>query len=303
VAAACVWLLPGAAQALELGDELSVGVINAGHLRSSFVSNELEMELDLTDVLSVSASAGVTHVFPTQLFRSSPFTHFGLGVAFEISQHVELDLELHAAPRNTVDQTTGEPGDSYVFRTLAHAFGGEIAAGYAAPGPGPLTAHVEVALGITHYSAHEQVLESASGPLTADDAFGLSQLHGSLTYMLSWLCHSLTVSGSYYVYRADQQTADRDTLFVVDGLPLEPVRYALRPTLTEEFGALELSVHMQYAKYISGLGFGWNAGARLELELSDTVDVSLSTDVARALYAEASRFTVFTTSVAVSIAL
>jgi hypothetical protein len=272
-------------RALEVDHELGYGVIDAQGQRSSFWSFDLDVNAALGKRWLVRADASLAHYLATDSFDSASILWLGCGAGWKPLPHLQVSLELHGALPHTFVQHTGDAYDPTVFYTRSHSLGGALSASYDLSLSDTFDLAIDSALGSTRHDAHEtDVLRRLT---LWDQRSGLWQFAGTLASTLTIAEDTdVTLTGSVDAYHFDGALTVSDGFIASDGLPLEPMLYALRLAASHDFGVLEISAHGQYAGYAAKLGHSWNTGIELELTLSDHVSIGCSGLYRRAAYSD-----------------
>lgn len=292
------------AAALDVDGSISVGSLVATGLQTSFVYDQLTAEAELGASLILGLSAGLLLLRDTRTFHAANVAQFGAGIGYQPSERFELDLDAHVLPATSLVQTLDDPRDPRVFQTDSSAYGGNLSAVYVLSTGTSFAQRVDLSLGVTLYRAEQRVYMSTDEDESAAVPGRLWQGQAVLTYTATLASSTdVSLSGSYAVYASERVQASGGQLILVGGMPLEPVQYALRPTLARRFGPLELSLHGQYGHYTQGLGFGWGAGVKAQLSFSELVNLSLSAEQTRMLYTDGSRMTVSALALGLAFAL
>jgi len=288
---------------LELHEELAIGVFALPGLRTTFMADQLELEAGLTDTFSLSVSGGITHFLATSQLAAANMLSFGMGASWSVSQQLELGLNLHGAPTLTFSDVSTDPADPGTFESSLSALGGDLSAEYTPTHArhSAFALQLGVSLGLTRYGMRERFIEAESG-VTSELSTDLWQGRGTLACTLSVRERTeLTLAGSYYAYYGASNVGVTPVL--VGGVPFEPLLYAVRPTLAQRIGRFQVAAHGQYAGYAAALGHSWNAGLEAHWSATDTFSISTEVELTQASYTDATRFALYHTSLAVTLAL
>jgi len=288
---------------LELHEELALGVFKTPGSSATFLSDQLEIEAGLTEALSLRVSGGVTHFFATSQLQALSVLSLAVGARWLASPRLELGLNLHGSPTLVWRDRSTDPADPGTFDSRSGVLGGDTSAEYSGPRGAAFAWQVGITLGVTRYAMQERFLESG-GSGEADWEFNarLWQACASVAGSVSIRERTeLTLAGSYYAYYGAPNS--EVTAVLVGGVPFEPVRYALRPTLAQRIGALQIALHGQYAGYATALGHSWNAGLEVHWTLTDVLAISTAAELTQASYSDAGGFGLYQMSLAIELVL
>jgi hypothetical protein len=293
------------AQAHELADELTVGELSAGSLRTAYIADQLEGVLELSDQWFISAAAGLTHLAPTSTLHTADIPHYLLGLGFESNDQLEINLAVSYSPTSSLLENSGDVSEPWLLRLDSRSLGLLLTAAYATGQKRDLEAKVEGEVGISHYDSERAQYYDITGalPTSANASSSLTQGHLALTVTTSLFRHTdIAASGAYYGYLGNYQQSDGQNIILANGLPLEPLRDALRATITEHLGKLAIGGHIQHADYVSDLGGSWSGGVKGELPIVEAIELSLSAEYQHAVFADGTRWSVLGVSLGASYA-
>jgi hypothetical protein len=297
-------MLSGHAQAHELADEFTVGELSAGSLRTAYIADQLEGVLELSDQWFLTAAAGLTHLAPTPTLHSADIPHYVGGLGFEPSDRLEINLAAQYAPRSSLLENSGDVAEPWLLQLNSRSLALLLTAAYATGQKRDVEAKLEGELGVSHYDTEREQYYDTTGALpAAASVASLTQCHAALTVTTSLFRHTdIAASGAYYTYLGNYTQSDGENIILANGLPLEPLRYAVRATLTEHVGKLAIGGHIQHAGYVSALGGSWGGGVKAELPIVEAVELSLSGEFQHAVFSDATRWTVLGVSLGASYA-
>jgi hypothetical protein len=288
---------------VELNQELSIGVFAMPGLRTTFMSDQLEVEAGLTDAWSLHVNGGITHFFATSQLEASNMLSFGVGADWSPTSQLTLGANLHGAPTLTFTESSLDPTDPGTFESSTGALGGDLSAEYAGARLGAFALQLGVTLGMTRYAMRERFIEPApSDQADWEMRTKLWQGHGTVACSVSVRGSTeVALAGSYFAYFG-APSADV-TPVLVGGVPFEPMRYAVRSSIAERVGPLRIALHGQYAGYEAALGHSWNAGLEAQWSPTDTLALSAEVELTRAAYTDHSRYSLYQASLAGTLAL
>jgi hypothetical protein len=288
---------------LELNEELSIGVFATPGLSTTFMADQLDVAAELTDALTLRVSGGITHFFGTSQLEASNMLSFGVGADWSPTSQLELGLNLHGAPTLRFTESSADLTDPGTFESSTSALGGDLSAEYTGARLGAFVLQLGVTLGMTRYAMRERFIEPAASD-EPDWELHTNLWQGRGTIACSVSMHGrteLALAGSYYAYYG-APNADI-TPVLVGGVPFEPTLYAVRPSITQRLGPLQVALHGQYAGYEAALGHSWNAGIEAQWSPTDAVSISAEVELTRASYTDTSRFSLYQASLAATLAL
>lgn len=288
-AAAILLLVTGDLRAAggNVSDELTVGSLGAtpGAPAAPYYSNRLNGSVDVNDALSLHLDTTFTRYSRTSDSSADDIFQLLLGGTWEPSEHVAIDVDGSVSPSSTM--TTLEPATPAMpaspatlagrERVRTSAVGALITAEYDTAGDGDLESAIDVTGGVASYSTTQA---TRSGPLRRR-VLGPSET-GALVQWRAAVGVTETlfrntdagVVGTYYVYNSDPTDSGYygAAVFgrgaVVDGIPLEPLRYTLRPALLERFGDLHVRASFQYGGHVGGTGYSVLGGVKVQYRVS-----------------------------------
>lgn len=291
------------ARAHEIADELTIGELSAVDLRTVYVTEQLEAEFTLNDTWFIMASAALTHLTPTATLRSADIPHYGVALGVTPLPKLELELVAQVAPPSSVFDVALAP-TTYLFELQSQAYAGLVSATYDAGQQGDISTKFEASFGIGRYATQRMLFYEAATLSPADSTLSaILQYHGLATATVGLFnTIDLALSAAYYGYFGNFTTPDGQNIILANGLPLEPLRFAIRGSAVYRLGDSSIGAHLQRAQYASGLGGSWSGGAKLDLSVSESVDLSLSGELQRALFTDGTMWNVFGVTVGASFA-
>lgn len=296
-AVACLFLLPpSAARAHDVSDELSVGRLSSSGTSAAtgYWSDRARGSAQLDEQLALDLTGSVTHYAASQGVTRGDIFQLALGAGYTPNDHFAFDLSLSLSPTSTnidrgVQVTQARKG---AVRDKTSLFGFDLAAEYDTATGDDTDSVVGLALGATDYSTTQAVrlrkLKSQTMPNSfgAPEAASLLQWHAELSFIETLFQDTdLGITGTYYVYSHD--AADSGyygaTVFgrvdLGDGIPAVPLRYSIRPSVTQRIGPFSIRLHGQFSDYIDGEGTSLLGGLKVQCKLGSAIRVWLSANL------------------------
>lgn len=264
------------ARANDVSDELTVGALSSSTFRTSspFMSDRLETTLDPTEKLSLSAEGTFTRYFKENRVPAENIFQFSLAGDYEPNDHWSFGIDGRASPPSTaVSPTPAGP-----VRSRTSLLGAGLSVEYDTVGeddPRPpdqrkFETVVESSLALTEYSTTQRSrVAGTSSPAS------LTQLRVSAGVTeVFWRTTETGMFASYYAYSSDPTSTGyfgasvfgRES--VSEGLPLEPLRWSLRPSVRQRFGVLHLGAYVQYGRYVGDAGWNGVVGLKAQIKAS-----------------------------------
>jgi hypothetical protein len=264
-------------------DELTVGSLGATSAAPAapYFSNRLGGSVDASETVSLRLDTILTHYSRTPDRSADNIFQFVVGGTWEPDDHVSIDVDGNISPPSTTTTlapaTTGAPAGRYKERTSS--VGAVISAAYDTAGESDLESAIDLTGGVTSYSTTQRQRAvaglRAAGP-TASVA--LVQWRGAVGVTETLFRNTdVGLVGTYYAYNADPtdtgyygaQVFGRGA--VMDGIPLEPLRYSVRPIVVQRFGDLQIRASFQYGAHVDGAGYGIFGGLKGQYRFSHAV--------------------------------
>jgi len=285
---ACLWsaLVLGparTARANDVSDELTVGTLSPSTSSSSstrvssepFVSDRLGGALDASDNVSLSLDGTLTRYLHAN--HEPGETIFQIATALDYDgDHWSFGIDARGSPRSTaVTRTDSGPVRSRTSLLGAGAFIEYDSAGESdeksSGGIDPETI-VEGSGGVTEYWTTQRARHGGSSPSS------LTQFRLSLgvTEVL-WRDTEGALFANWYTYSTDPLNTGyygasvfgRES--VSDGLPLEPLRWSIRPSLRQRMGPVKVSAYFQYGRYVGDAGSNVLGGLKAQIKVSQVL--------------------------------
>jgi hypothetical protein len=158
-------------------------------------------------------------------------------------------------------------------RSRTSLLGAGISAEYDTAGDGPFETVVDTEAAVSSFSTTQR--SRLLGRVTPS-SLAQYRFSAGVTEVF-WEDVETELDGSYYAYSEDAGNTGYfgPSVFgrgsVSDGLPLEPLRWSVRPTLRKRFGPVKLSAFFQYGSYVDALGWSAMGGLKAMVKVSETV--------------------------------
>ena len=296
-AAACLFALPpSAASAHDVSDELSVGSLsNSGtSAATGYWSDRARGSAQLSELFALDLAGSVTHYAASQGVTRGDIFQLALGAGYTPNDHFAFDLDFALSPPSInvdrgVQVTQARKG---AIRDKTSLFSFDVAAEYDTATGDDTDSVLGLALGATAYSTTQAVrlrkLKSQTTPNTfgAAETASLIQWHAELSFIETLFQNTdLGITGTYYVYGHDAADSGYygETVFgrvdLGDGIPAVPLRFSIRPSVTQRVGPFSIRLHGQYSDYIDGEGTSLLAGLKAQCKLGSAVRVWLSANL------------------------
>jgi hypothetical protein len=285
----CVCLCSGAARAHDASDDVTLGRISSPSAKTStpYWSDRLRGTVEPTDTLAFDLGASVTRYGATPGVAAMNIFQFTLGTSYTPNDHLAFDIDGFLSPESTsvvrgVQITNASKG---AVRDRTSAMGFDFGAEYDTAGDTNAESAIGLSLGTTAYSSTQAVrlrktpsaTSATSGMFGAPEQASLLQSHADLSLTETLYADTdIGLLGTYYVYNRDtaQSGYYGTSVFgrsVDDGIPIAPLQYTVRPSLTHRFAGLQLRVYAQYGDYRSGDGSSFLAGFKAQYKFTRAV--------------------------------
>jgi len=270
-----------AARADDVLDELTLGALSSNRAPAAapFASDRVGGSVDANDELTLSLDGTFTHYFKANHAPGENIFLIDAAGDYAPNDHFAFGLDARASPPSTT--VTHTPTDTVKSRTSL--LGAGVSAEYDTAGDGPVETIADTALDLTSFSTTQRSRKVGKATPSSLQQYRVS---GGVTEVL-WADSEVELSGAWYGYSTDPvgtgyfgtSVFGRGSLS--DGLPLEPIRWSVRPTLRQRFGPVRLSAFFQYGRYVGDTGLSLIAGLKAQLKVSDAVKVWASVDFQR----------------------
>jgi hypothetical protein len=234
----------------------------------------------------------------------SPSEHFPL--SFEI----DLSPKSTALSDTTVTFDVGSTSANAdaLLRATSSSLGFVASAGFETAGDSDFESALGSSLSLTHYSTTQILADIATaagpvdrqqiisyctrtgnlgkgcrqlGPALRLQSVDLNQFKASASFTETFVANTdLTLGGSYYFYDKDPSLVGYFSIASIgrsvslgNGVPAAPLRYSIRPDLSQKFGAFSANLWYQYGQYVAGDGYGHSAGLKLQYKISKAVKI------------------------------
>ncbi|HEX4336777.1 MAG TPA: hypothetical protein VH062_12745 [Polyangiaceae bacterium] len=280
---ALAWLLasamPRTAFATDVSDELSAGALSSSSARGSspFVSDKVGGAIDASDKLDVSADATFTRYFKSKGASAENILQLAAATDFSPNEHLSFGADVRGSPPSSASVAGATTGTRDTYRSSL--IGGGLSAEYDTAGDGDAESIADGYVGLTsfHTTQRSRAAKRTPSVLVATPS-SLLQWRASLGFTeILWRNTEAGLTGTYYLYSADPV----DTGYygpsvlgrggVSEGVPLEPLRWALRPTVRQRIGPVRLTAYVQYGRYVDNAGYSVLTAVKATLKVSDPV--------------------------------
>jgi hypothetical protein len=235
--------------------------------------------VDFSDATSLHLDTIFTHYGRTEDSAADNILQFILGGTWEPNDHVAIDVDGSISPPSTTTApaaaSPGLPAGRYKERTSS--LGALVSAEYDTAGESNLESAVDLTAGVTKYSTTQRRRSGVAGSRVSGPAQGAALAQWKMALgVTETLCEDtdLGVTGTYYLYSADPTDSGYYGAAVfgrgataIDGIPLEPLRYAIRPSVVQRFGDLQVRASFQYGGHVDGAGYGVLGGVKIQYRI------------------------------------
>lgn len=263
-----VLLAAAPARANDVSDELTVGSLSRTEQGGApYVSDRLGGALDVSERLTISLDGTYTRYLKANHAPVENIFQLAAAADYSPSDQWTFGLDLRLSPPSTA--VTETPAGAVRSRTSLVA--GGVSAEYDTAGDGPVETIAGGNLGFASYSTTQR---ARSGTKATPSNLVQVRVSPVLTEVL-WQDTEAELSGSYYLYATDPRGTGYfgPSVFgqgsLSEGLPLEPLRWSLRPTLRQRLGPVKISAFFQYGNYVGDTGFSVVFGLKTQIKLSD----------------------------------
>jgi hypothetical protein len=269
------------ARADDVADELTAGAISSSSApgASPFVSNRISGSADATEELALSLDATVTRYFKANRIPGETIYQLAGAADYSPNDHWAFGLDARGSPASTTVTRTS----AGAVRSRTSLLGAGISAEYDTAGEGPFETIADSALSVSSYSTTQRArLTGQTTPAS------LAQYRVSLGLTeVFWDDTEGELAGSWYAYSTDPVNTGyfgtsvfgRDALS--EGLPLEPLRWSIRPTVRQRLGIVKLSAFFQYGRYVGNAGSSVTTGIKAQFRVSPDVRLWAAADFQR----------------------
>jgi hypothetical protein len=255
------------AHAGDVSDELTVGALSSNVAPTQpYVSDRFGGSADPSEAVSLSLSGTYTRYFRADRTPGENIFQLAAAGDYTPNDHWSFGAELRGSPPSTAVMDT----PAGVVRSRTSVIGCGVNGEYDTAGEGPLETIVDGYLGLSSYSTTQRARTARKGTPSS-----LAQYRVSADVTEVFFRHTEgELSGSYYAYSTDPEgtgyfgTSVFGRESVSEGLPLEPLRWSLRPTVRQRIGPVKLSAFFQYGRYVGDAGWNFMAGLKAQVKVS-----------------------------------
>ena len=203
--------------------------------------------------------------------------------------------------------TTSANADA-LLRATSSSLGFWLSAGYETAGDSDFESAINSSFSLTHFSTTQIVADVATangpvdrrqiiayctrtanqgegckqiGPALRSEAADLNQFRLSASFTETFVANTdLTLGGAYYLYDKDPSQVGYFSIASIgrsvslgNGVPAAPLRYTIRPDLSQKFGPFSAGIWYQYGQYVPGDGYGHALGLKLQYKITKVVKI------------------------------
>jgi hypothetical protein len=279
----------------DVSDELTIGRLKMSNdkLATPYESDRARASLEPSDFLAFDLGASATHYGATAQASATNIFQLMLGSSYTPSDHLALDVDAFVSPPSTSVERGLQVTESNkgAVRDKTSTLGFDLGAEYDTAGDTNAESVLGLNLGATSYSTTQAVrlrrtkLAQAQPKFGAPEPASLLQWRADANFTETLYTDTdVSLTGTYYIYNRDtaQSGYYGESVFgrlIGDGIPIAPMQYAIRPSLTHRFGALSLRGFFQYADYRSGEGTSVLVGLKAQYKFSKALRAFLSANV------------------------
>jgi hypothetical protein len=271
--------LARSAAASDVSDELTAGALSSSSARGSapFLSDRIGGAVDVGDPLSVSADATFTRYFRSKGASAENILQLAAATDFSPSDHLSFGADIRGSPPSSTSITDATTGARQTSRSSL--VGGGLSAEYDTAGDGNAESIADGYAGLTSFWTTQRARAGRGMPsMAAGSPAALLQWRLSLGFTeVLWRDTEVGLTGTYFAYSEDPT----DTGYygpsvlgrggVSEGVPLEPLRWALRPSVRQRFGPVRLGATVQYGRYVENVGFSVMFAVKATFRVSDAL--------------------------------
>lgn len=265
------------ALASDVSNELSAGALwsSTSHGSSPFLSDRLGGSVDTSDALSFSGDLTYTRYFHSHGASGENIFQLAAAGDYTPDDHLSFGVDLRGSPTSTASTTDPTSGARYSYRSSS--LGGGLSAEYDTAGEGDVETIADAYLGLTGYrtTQHARSSKQAQSVLIGTPS-SLLQYRASVgvTEQL-WRDTEIGLTGTYYLYSEDPIDTGYDgpSIWgrggVSEGVPLEPLRWAIRPSVRQKLGPWKVGAYVHYGRYVGDEGYTAVVALKVQLKASD----------------------------------
>jgi len=274
----------------DLSDELTVGKIAAtpNQPATPYISDHADAWFDLSERAALNFNAGLTHYAATSIAKPSSIFQVGTGGSYDVSQHFTLAADAYLSPQSiNVERTQIMPGtvaSQAAIRAKTSSLGFALDGEYSTAGESNAESAIALCTGLTSYTTTQAIRVGPRGAARFGQPETASLLQWRTTLGFTETLYENTdlgIAASYYLYNRDptQSGYYGATVFgrlgLGDGIPLQPLRLTVRPSVAQRLGPVRVSAYFRYGLYMdpssSVLG-----GVKLQVKVVSSVRAWLS---------------------------
>lgn len=235
---------------------------------------------------------------------------------WDVSKHVFFSAGGDFSPTSSTSSDAPVPlgstrGADALIHSTSNAYGLSAELGYDTAGDSDFETMVDGGLSLVHFSSRQSVVavESDGGPIPIQEVIdscylnqaggcdeyinaanqrnvGLNQYRASASLTQAVDKTDFNIDGSYYWYDHDPRTLGYFSLATLGrtfaasaGLPvIAPLRYTIRPGLSQRIGATRMDLWYQYGQYAFGEGRSHGGGLKVQYKFGPTFATWLRLD-------------------------
>jgi len=269
---------------------------NPRNPRTGFIYDRVSGVADASDAVSFRFDLTLTHDAATKPTQGASFGDTGgnifagaLGLDWMPSEHWPLSFEFDFSPRSTEASdttvafdvgTTSANADALLRATssfsLTHFSTTQVVSDVATAN-GPVDRRQIIAYCTRTAYTGEGCRQI--GPALRAESADLNQFRLSASFTETFVANTdLTLGGAYYFYDKDPSQVGYFSIASIgrsvslgNGVPAAPLRYSIRPDLSQKFGPFSASIWYQYGQYVPGDGYGHSVGLKLQYKITKAV--------------------------------
>jgi hypothetical protein len=287
----------GVARAQDVSDEQTIGRLSSpvDKVITPYWANRLRGSIAPSEALAVDLGASLAHYAAGGGQAATSIVQFMLGASYMPTDHFAFDAGGFVSPQSTSVQrglqvTEASKG---AVRDKTSSFGFDVGAEYDTAGATNAESAIDLSVGATSYSTTQAVrvrnakLGTGSARLGAPEEAALVQWRADANFIETLFVDTdVSLLGTYYLYNRDTTASGYygASVFgrsVDDGIPVAPLQYSVRPSLTHRFGALQLRAYAQYGAYRYGDGSSLGCGLKAQYKFTSALRAWLATNLQR----------------------
>jgi hypothetical protein len=281
--------LEPAARANDVSDELTVGELSSSTYgtNSPYMSDRLGGSVDPSEKLSLSLDATFTRYFKENRVPAENIFQFAVAGDYDVDDHWSFGIDARGSPPSTaVTPTPAGP-----VRSRTSLLGAGLSVEYdsaseddsSTPDERRFETIVESSLVLTEYSTTQRSrFAGRSSPSSLTQfrgSAGVTEVFWQTTetgLFATWFGFSTDPTGTGYF---GTSVFGREA--VSEGLPLEPLRWSVRPSFRQRFGSVHVGAYVQYGRYVDDAGWNITAGVKTQIKVSSAWRIWASANLQR----------------------